>query len=92
MPFLVLHGEEDKVTDPAVSKLLFEKAASTDKTFKLYPGMWHALTYGEFPENKNMVFSDIIGWLNERSSLGNSRLEKEQKLANDILIKDESIY
>ncbi|KAI5659890.1 hypothetical protein M9H77_28683 [Catharanthus roseus] len=92
LPFLVLHGEEDKVTDPAVSKLLFEKAASTDKTFKLYPGMWHALTYGEFPENKNMVFSDIIGWLNERSSLGNSRLEKEQKLANDILIKDESIY
>lgn len=85
LPFLVTHGEEDIVTDPLVSKLLYEKASSTDKTLKLYPGMWHSLTYGELPENIDVVFSDIIGWLDQRVSMGNSRLEKLQKNANDTL-------
>lgn len=87
LPFLVLHGGEDKVTDPSVSKLLQETAASTDKTLKLYPGMWHSLIYGELPENVDKVFSDVVGWLDERSSVGNSRLENEHKLANDGLLK-----
>ncbi|KAI7752686.1 hypothetical protein M8C21_029219, partial [Ambrosia artemisiifolia] len=43
MPFLIVHGEDDKVTDPLTSKLLYESASTTDKAFKLYPGMWHAL-------------------------------------------------
>ncbi|KAL3523761.1 hypothetical protein ACH5RR_016595 [Cinchona calisaya] len=91
LPFLVIHGGDDKVTDPSVSKLLVEKASSTDKTFHLYPGMWHSLTYGESPENISIVFSDVINWLDERTALGNSRLEMEQKLANDnILHKDGS--
>ncbi|XP_031115404.1 caffeoylshikimate esterase-like isoform X2 [Ipomoea triloba] len=86
LPFIVTHGEEDIVTDPSVSKLLHEKASSTDKTLKLYPGMWHSLTYGELPENIDAVFSDIIGWLDQRVSMGNSRLEKLQKNANDTLL------
>ncbi|GJN13428.1 hypothetical protein PR202_gb00130 [Eleusine coracana subsp. coracana] len=44
---------------PSVSKLLFEKASSRDKTFKLYPGMWHALT-AELPSDVERVYSDII--------------------------------
>lgn len=71
------------MTDPSVSKLLYETASSYEKTFKLYPGMWHALTYGEFSENTDTVFADIIGWIDERVSSGNSRLEREQKHAND---------
>ena len=51
MPFFILHGEADTVTDPEVSRALYERAASTDKTIKLYPGMWHGLTAGE-PESK----------------------------------------
>ncbi|KAK1421269.1 hypothetical protein QVD17_23464 [Tagetes erecta] len=78
IPFLIVHGEDDKVTDPMTSKLLYENASSTDKAFKLYPGMWHALTYGEFPENTDTVFVDIISWINERIARGNSRLEREQ--------------
>lgn len=85
LPFLIVHGENDKVTDPLTSKLLYETASSTDKTFKLYPGMWHALTYGEFTENTNIVFADIISWINERISLKNSKLEREQKTINDEL-------
>ncbi|XP_009775188.1 caffeoylshikimate esterase-like [Nicotiana sylvestris] len=87
LPFLIVHGGEDTVTDPSVSKLLYEKASSIDKSFKLYPGMWHSLSYGEFPENRNIVFSDIISWLNEKISMGNSRLERQQKHANDNLSK-----
>ncbi|PIA38870.1 hypothetical protein AQUCO_02700222v1 [Aquilegia coerulea] len=79
LPFMIVHGGDDKVTDPAISKLLFESASSTDKTFKLYSGMWHALTSGEPLENINIVFSDIIDWLDERAAFGNSRLEREQK-------------
>jgi len=90
LPFIVLHGAEDKVTDPAVSKLLFEKASSADKSFKLYPGMWHSLTYGELPENVDIVFSDVISWLDERTPLGNSRLEMQQKHDQDVLYKDSS--
>ncbi|KAF9598016.1 hypothetical protein IFM89_023588 [Coptis chinensis] len=83
MPFIIVHGGDDKVTDPSISKLLFESASSTDKSFKLYPGMWHALTSGEPIENINIVFSDIVNWLEERSAFGNSRLEWEQKSEYD---------
>ncbi|KAJ4783000.1 alpha/beta-Hydrolases superfamily protein [Rhynchospora pubera] len=67
IPFLVLHGGDDIVTNPSVSKLLYEKASSHDKTLKIYPGMWHALT-GEAPEDVELVFSDVISWLDQRSS------------------------
>ncbi|GAB2276670.1 hypothetical protein Dimus_011386 [Dionaea muscipula] len=67
LPFLVVHGGDDKVIDPSISKQLYESASSTDKTFKLYPGMWHALTYGELPENIDLVFNDIVHWLDQRN-------------------------
>ncbi|KAL1817485.1 hypothetical protein ACET3Z_020059 [Daucus carota] len=45
VPFLVVRDEADKVTDPAVSKLLFETASSSDKTIKSYPGLGtHSVT------------------------------------------------
>lgn len=83
MPFLIVHGGDDKVTDPSVSKLLHESACSTDKTFKLYPGMWHALTSGEPPENIELVFSDIIAWLDQRSIAVDLRSERERKAEFD---------
>ncbi|KAB8099108.1 hypothetical protein EE612_028983 [Oryza sativa] len=67
MPFFILHGEADTVTDPEVSRALYERAASADKTIKLYPGMWHGLTAGEPDHNVHLVFSDIVAWLDRRS-------------------------
>lgn len=67
LPFLVLHGEEDRVTDPNISRELFQTSKSCDKEFKLYPGMWHGLTAGESDDNIELVFNDIIRWLNNRS-------------------------
>ena len=67
LPFFVLHGEADTVTDPEISRALYERAASADKTIKLYPEMWHGLTAGEPDENVEAIFSDIVAWLYERS-------------------------
>lgn len=67
LPFFVLHGEADTVTEPEVSRALYERASSKDKTIKLYQGMWHGLTSGEPDANIEVVFSDIISWLNKRA-------------------------
>jgi alpha-beta hydrolase superfamily lysophospholipase len=82
LPFLIVHGGADKVTDPSVSELLYQSAASQDKTLKLYPGMWHALTSGESPNNIRTVFQDIIAWLDHRSSM-EELPEVEQKARHD---------
>lgn len=90
LPFLVVHGGDDQVTDPSTSKLLYESACSTNKTFKLYEGMWHSLTYGELPENTDVVYSDIVAWLDDRVTMRSSMLENEKKLENDNLLRAES--
>ncbi|KAJ4848164.1 hypothetical protein Tsubulata_034125 [Turnera subulata] len=90
LPFLVLHGEDDRVTDKSVSKQLYTTASSTDKTIKLYPGMWHGLLYGETPENIDLVFTDIIDWLESRTEQGISRMEREHKHANDDFSKSKA--
>nr|VDD10884.1 unnamed protein product [Brassica rapa] len=66
MPFIVLHGEDDKVTDKEASKLLYEVASSNDKTLKLYPEMWHSLLFGEPLEKSEIVFNDIVQWMETR--------------------------
>ncbi|KAI8563796.1 hypothetical protein RHMOL_Rhmol03G0136900 [Rhododendron molle] len=87
IPFLIVHGAEDKVTDPSVSNMLYESACSKDKSFKLYPGMWHSLTYGELPENIDMVFEDVTSWLDDRVAMRETQFEHEQKFENDELLK-----
>jgi alpha-beta hydrolase superfamily lysophospholipase len=87
LPFLIVHGGADMVTDPSVSELLYRSAASEDKAFKLYPGMWHALTSGESPDNIRTVFQDIISWLNKRTEEPSEMEEKarhdDQQLLHD---------
>ncbi|PNT50771.2 hypothetical protein POPTR_002G204200v4 [Populus trichocarpa] len=75
LPFVVLHGDADTVTDPEVSKALYDRASSEDKTMKMYPGMWHALTVGETDENVGVVFADIIAWLDEHTAEGTLLVE-----------------
>lgn len=67
--------------------MLYEVASSSDKTVKLYPNMWHALLYGETPENSEIVFSDVISWLVDRTSKSNGRLESELKHKHDGSLK-----
>nr|DAD20854.1 TPA_asm: hypothetical protein HUJ06_022317 [Nelumbo nucifera] len=67
LPFLVLHGSADVVTDPEVSRALYEAAKSEDKTIRIYEGMMHSLLFGETDENVEIVRGDILSWLNHRS-------------------------
>lgn len=66
-PFLVIHGKEDRVTDPKLSEALYLESKSKDKSIRLYDGMWHALTGGEADEDIDMVFHDMIEWILERA-------------------------
>lgn len=68
LPLLILHGEADKVTDPSVSKTLYEKAASSDKKLILYPDAYHSLLEGEPDESILQVFDDILSWLDKHCS------------------------
>ncbi|XP_023915755.2 caffeoylshikimate esterase isoform X1 [Quercus suber] len=65
LPLLILHGEADIVTDPSVSKALYEKARSSDKKLNLYKDAYHSLLEGEPDEMIIQVFNDIISWLDE---------------------------
>ncbi|KAG9448937.1 hypothetical protein H6P81_008902 [Aristolochia fimbriata] len=67
LPLLVLHGEADIITDPSVSKTLYEKACSSDKKLHLYQDAWHSLLEGESDEMIFQVLDDIISWLDEHS-------------------------
>ena len=67
VPLLVLHGGSDRLAAPSGSRSLFERAASADKTLKIYPGLFHEI-FNE-PERET-VFADIVDWLDRRSPRG----------------------
>jgi alpha-beta hydrolase superfamily lysophospholipase len=91
LPFLLLHGEEDTVTDPEVSKELYDQSKSFDKTMKLYKGLWHGLTTGEKNEDIDMVFNDIIQWLKERSgNSGGSSSGSDPGVQSDITVLEKT--
>ncbi|XP_078178194.1 caffeoylshikimate esterase-like [Carex rostrata] len=66
LPLLVLHGEDDAVCDVESAELVYDLAASTDKTLKVLPGMWHQLI-GEGKEILEVGFEVIFSWLKERT-------------------------
>ncbi|KAJ4972984.1 hypothetical protein NE237_006158 [Protea cynaroides] len=68
-PLLVLHGAADKVTDPMVSKFLYEKASSKDKTLKLYEEGYHSILEGEPDDRILDVLGDIVSWLDFHCAL-----------------------
>eukprot|EP00913_Durusdinium_trenchii_P017448 g16398.t2 len=41
-PFIIMHGNADKITDPETSKRLYKESTTVDKTLKLYDGVYHA--------------------------------------------------
>ncbi|KAH0852105.1 hypothetical protein HID58_094218, partial [Brassica napus] len=66
IPLMTVHGTYDGVTCPSSSTLLYEKASRTDKTLKLYDGMYHSLIQGEPEENAATVLKDMREWIDER--------------------------
>jgi alpha-beta hydrolase superfamily lysophospholipase len=64
LPFLVMHGTADLVTDAQGSRELRARARSTDKTLNVYEGLYHDLLHE--PE-KDQVTADLIEWLAART-------------------------
>lgn len=61
---LIMHGGDDKITNPKGSKELFEKAKSADKTLKLWEGAFHEI----FNEtNKAEVIKYMCDWIEKRN-------------------------
>lgn len=63
LPILIVHGDGDKLTPLEGSKRVNQYVGSTDKIFKIYPGLYHEL-HNE-PE-KESVLGDIAEWLDAR--------------------------
>ena len=60
LPLFIMHGGGDLLTSPSGSEELYEKVASTDKTLKIYDGLYHEIF---LEEEKYEVFADIEEWL-----------------------------
>ncbi|WOG96715.1 hypothetical protein DCAR_0416051 [Daucus carota subsp. sativus] len=63
VPFLVLHGSADSVTEPEASMKLYTEASSADKSIKLFPGLLHDLL---FEPEREEIMQGIFEWLNNR--------------------------
>jgi alpha-beta hydrolase superfamily lysophospholipase len=63
LPMLVMHGTADRLTPIAGSEMVVANAASSDKTFKRYDGLFHEIL--NEPE-RQQVLDDIAAWLDER--------------------------
>ncbi len=61
IPLLILHGGADGLTAPEGSVLLNDRAASSDKTLKIYDGFYHEIFNDP---DKEDVIAGMIGWLN----------------------------
>lgn len=63
LPVLVMHGESDVMTPAAGSQRFFDAIGSTEKTLRLYPGLYHEI-FNE-PE-KTEVIGELCDWLDAR--------------------------
>ena len=66
IPILVMHGTDDKITNPEGSQQLEDVAISRDKTLKLYQGHYHDLLHDL---GNSTVSDDLLRWLENHTSL-----------------------
>lgn len=63
IPVHMIHGGDDPIADASGSQEMLDALASTDKTLKIYEGLYHEV-FNE-PE-RDQVIDDVIAWLNAR--------------------------
>ncbi len=64
LPLLIMHGTADLLVPARGSENLFRRAVSSDKTLRLYPGLYHEIL--NEPE-RDQVVADVVAWLDARS-------------------------
>lgn len=65
LPLLVMHGGDDSIAPKSGSELLYNQAGSSDKTLKIYEGLYHEI-HNE-PEKETML-ADLTTWLDKHSA------------------------
>jgi len=60
LPILILHGGADKLVESDASRWFHDRIRSTDKTLKIYPGLYHEV-FNE-PEH-GVVLRDVERWM-----------------------------
>jgi alpha-beta hydrolase superfamily lysophospholipase len=64
LPLLVMVGTGDQLVPPAASELVYDTAASKDKTIKRYDGLYHEIL--NEPE-REQVAADLLAWLDSHA-------------------------
>ncbi|XP_076806979.1 monoglyceride lipase-like [Clavelina lepadiformis] len=64
-PFLIIHGSNDCCCKCSGSEDMYQKAKSSDKTFKIYQDGFHELMH-EIGDVPDQFLADIKKWLQER--------------------------
>lgn len=63
LPIIIMHGTEDRLSNPEGSQMLYDLVGSSDKTLKLYKGFYHEI----FNEPGHLqVMADVEAWLATR--------------------------
>ncbi|XP_015771963.1 PREDICTED: monoglyceride lipase-like [Acropora digitifera] len=65
IPYLLLHGDDDRVVWIEGSRFLHDNSPSTDKTFKVYKDGRHELL-NETKETADQVLQEILDWLKRK--------------------------
>jgi alpha-beta hydrolase superfamily lysophospholipase len=63
LPILLMHGEDDPLTDPAATQLLYQRVSSRDKTLRIWPGLLHEI-HNE-PEQSEVI-DLMVEWFASR--------------------------
>lgn len=63
LPYLAMHGADDRLTSPRGTERFHDRAGSTDKTLKLWPRMKHEI-FNEV--ERDSVITYMLDWLDAR--------------------------
>jgi len=64
LPFLLLIGEADPVSDPEAARRFFEAAGALDKTHRQLPGLLHELLR---EAEREAILEEIVDWIRARA-------------------------
>jgi acylglycerol lipase len=66
VPWLVVHGEDDRIAPAAAARILHDALGSADKTLKAYPGLRHEV-HNERPEERAKFLQHLGDWILARA-------------------------
>jgi len=67
VPFLIIHGDEDRITPLDASVAFFTKTSSVDKELKIMKGYYHCLIGpGQPKQDSDLALAYVVDWIKNR--------------------------